>query len=37
VLVTAPTADALDAVLDDISRWRETVRTTTWVVLKRYA
>ena len=37
VLGTAPTADALDAVLDDISRWRETVRTTTWVVLKRYA
>ncbi|WP_073456020.1 Lrp/AsnC family transcriptional regulator [Pseudonocardia thermophila] len=36
VLVTAPTADALDKVLDDISRWRETVRTTTWVVLRRY-
>jgi DNA-binding Lrp family transcriptional regulator len=36
VLVTAPTAGELDAVLDRISGWRETVRTTTWVVLTRY-
>jgi Lrp/AsnC family transcriptional regulator, leucine-responsive regulatory protein len=35
-LVTAPTSDGLDAVLDEIARWRETVRTTTWVVLRRY-
>ncbi|MFD1533065.1 Lrp/AsnC family transcriptional regulator [Pseudonocardia aurantiaca] len=37
VLVTAATAGELDAVLDRISGWRETVRTTTWVVLTRYA
>lgn len=37
VLVTAPGAAELDAVLDTVSGWRETVRTTTWVVLKRYA
>ena len=36
VLVTAATAGELDAVLDRISGWRETVRTTTWVVLTRY-
>jgi DNA-binding Lrp family transcriptional regulator len=36
VLVTAPTAGELDAVLDGIQGWRETVRTTTWVVLTRY-
>ena len=36
VLVTAPTAAELDAVLDRVAGWRETVRTTTWVVLKRY-
>ena len=36
VLVTAATAGELDAVLDHISGWRETVRTTTWVVLTRY-
>ncbi len=35
-LVTAPDAAQLDAVLDRVSGWRETVRTTTWVVLKRY-
>jgi Lrp/AsnC family transcriptional regulator, leucine-responsive regulatory protein len=35
-LVTAPDAARLDAVLDRVSGWRETVRTTTWVVLKRY-
>jgi DNA-binding Lrp family transcriptional regulator len=37
VLVTAAAAGELDAVLDMISGWRETVRTTTWVVLTRYA
>lgn len=37
VLVTAAAAGELDAVLDRISGWRETVRTTTWVVLTRYA
>jgi DNA-binding Lrp family transcriptional regulator len=36
VLVTAPDAGELDAVLDRVQGWRETVRTTTWVVLKRY-
>jgi Lrp/AsnC family transcriptional regulator, leucine-responsive regulatory protein len=36
-LVTAPDATQLDSVLDRISGWRETVRTTTWVVLKRYS
>lgn len=36
VLVTAASADGLDAVLDQVSGWRETVRTTTWVVLRRY-
>jgi hypothetical protein len=36
VLVTAPSAGELDAVLDGIQKWRETVRTTTWVVLTRY-
>lgn len=35
-LVTAPTAGELDDVLDRLQGWRETVRTTTWVVLKRY-
>ena len=34
--VTAPTAPELDAVLDHVQGWRETVRTTTWVVLRRY-
>jgi Lrp/AsnC family transcriptional regulator, leucine-responsive regulatory protein len=37
VLVSAPGAGELDAVLDRISGWRETVRTTTWVVLTRYS
>jgi DNA-binding Lrp family transcriptional regulator len=37
VLVAAPDARTLDAVLDRIAAWRETVRTTTWVVLRRYA
>jgi Lrp/AsnC family transcriptional regulator, leucine-responsive regulatory protein len=36
VLVTAPSGAELDAVLDHVAGWRETVRTTTWVVLKRY-
>src|SRR5918992_2547159 len=36
VLVTAPSAGELDAVLDGIQKWPETVRTTTWVVLTRY-
>jgi DNA-binding Lrp family transcriptional regulator len=36
-LVAAPSAGELDAVLDRVSGWRETVRTTTWVVLRRYA
>ncbi len=36
VLVTAATAGELDAVLDGVQGWRETVRTTTWVVLTRY-
>lgn len=36
VLVTAPSAHDLDALLDRIQAWRETVRTTTWVVLTRY-
>jgi Lrp/AsnC family leucine-responsive transcriptional regulator len=37
LLVTAPSAAELDAVLDTVSSWRETQRTTTWVVLKRYS
>ena len=36
VLVTAPDAADLDRVLDTVAGWRETRRTTTWVVLKRY-
>jgi Lrp/AsnC family transcriptional regulator, leucine-responsive regulatory protein len=36
-LVAARSAAELDAVLDRVSSWRETVRTTTWVVLRRYA
>lgn len=38
LIVLAATANAggLDAVLDRITAWRETVRTTTWVVLKHY-
>lgn len=37
VLVAAPDAGGLDQVLDRIAGWRETIRTTTWVVLTRYA
>jgi len=36
VRVAAATATGLDEVLDRINGWRETVRTTTFVVLKRY-
>jgi Lrp/AsnC family transcriptional regulator, leucine-responsive regulatory protein len=36
VLVAAPAAEEMDVVLDRISGWSETIRTTTWVVLKRY-
>lgn len=35
-LVTAPSARELDALLDHVQGWRETVRTTTWVVLTQY-
>ncbi|HVM18742.1 MAG TPA: Lrp/AsnC family transcriptional regulator [Egibacteraceae bacterium] len=34
--LSAPTARRLDEVLDRINGWRETVRTTTFVVLRRY-
>jgi Lrp/AsnC family leucine-responsive transcriptional regulator len=36
VLVAAPNAEEMDEVLDAVSGWRETIRTTTWMVLKRY-
>jgi DNA-binding Lrp family transcriptional regulator len=36
VLLAAGGAEELDTVLDRISGWPETVRTTTWVVLRRY-
>jgi Lrp/AsnC family leucine-responsive transcriptional regulator len=36
VLVTVPSARELDAMLDGVQGWRETIRTTTWVVLTRY-
>lgn len=36
LLVSATNAAELDAVLDRISGWPETIRTTTWVVLRRY-
>ncbi|MCO1654486.1 Lrp/AsnC family transcriptional regulator [Pseudonocardia humida] len=36
VLLAAGSAEELDTVLDLISGWSETVRTTTWVVLRRY-
>lgn len=32
----APTAEALDAALDDVKSWPTTTRTTTFVVLRRY-
>lgn len=36
VLLATAGAEELDTVLDRISGWSETVRTTTWVVLRRY-
>ena len=36
VALTASTAAELDAALDQVQGWRETVRTTTWMVLRRY-
>ncbi len=36
VLLAAGSAEELDGLLDRISGWSETVRTTTWVVLRRY-
>jgi Lrp/AsnC family transcriptional regulator, leucine-responsive regulatory protein len=30
-------AERLDAILDRINGWRETVRTTTWIILKSYS
>ena len=36
VRIACPTARQLDDVLDRINGWRETVRTTTFVVLKTY-
>ncbi|MEJ3657637.1 Lrp/AsnC family transcriptional regulator [Actinomycetes bacterium KLBMP 9759] len=36
LMVTAASSGELDLVLDTISGWRETIRTTTWVVLRRY-
>lgn len=37
VRLEAPTAEALDAVLDEVKSWPTTSRTTTFVVLRRYA
>lgn len=34
--LAAHSAERLDDILDRINGWRETVRTTTWVVLTRY-
>jgi Lrp/AsnC family transcriptional regulator, leucine-responsive regulatory protein len=36
VRVSAPSAAELDAVLDRVQGWPDTVRTTTWVILRRY-
>lgn len=36
VRLACPSADRLDAILDQIAGWRETQRTTTFVVLNRY-
>jgi Lrp/AsnC family transcriptional regulator, leucine-responsive regulatory protein len=36
VRVSAPSAAELDAVLDRVQAWPDTVRTTTWVILRRY-
>jgi Lrp/AsnC family transcriptional regulator, leucine-responsive regulatory protein len=32
----APTAEALDVALDEVASWPTTIRTTTFVVLRRY-
>lgn len=37
VRLTAASAERLDELLDRINGWNETVRTTTFVVLKKYA
>jgi DNA-binding Lrp family transcriptional regulator len=37
VRIAAPTAERLDELLDRVNGWSETVRTTTFVVLKKYA
>ena len=36
IRIAAASADRLDEILDRINGWRETVRTTTFVVLRRY-
>lgn len=36
VRLEAPTAEALDALLDEVKSWPTTTRTTTFVVLRRY-
>jgi Lrp/AsnC family transcriptional regulator, leucine-responsive regulatory protein len=36
VRVTAASAGELDAVLDRVQGWPDTVRTTTWVILRTY-
>lgn len=36
VRFAADHAERLDAILDRINAWRETVRTTTWIVLRTY-
>ena len=36
VQVSAASAAELDAVLDRVQGWPDTVRTTTWVILRRY-
>ena len=36
VRVSAPSAAELDTVLDRVQAWPDTVRTTTWVILRRY-
>ena len=36
VLATAASAAELDTVLDRVQGWPDTVRTTTWMILRRY-
>ncbi len=36
IRLAAESAERLDAILDRINGWRETVRTTTWMVLRTY-